>query len=190
MGPYSLGFAYLGPRFDEGEPLEETWIGRAGSENFKELVNYRDDYQPGAVRYDVGERSNFALTPMAVAALEQVLDWQPVRIQDTARRSLAISWPASGGSAIRWRIRAIGEPTCSGCGLPPARISAWSANGCGNGRSRVAARQRHSRRAARLQRPARRGRVGGRAGRLNRPTLALLGAGVGLIGRPSPFRDA
>ena len=81
MGPYSLGFAYLGPRFDDGEPLEETWIGRAGSENFKDLVNYRDDYQPGAIRYDVGERSNFALMPMAIAALEQVLEWQPARIQ-------------------------------------------------------------------------------------------------------------
>ena len=43
MGPYSLGFAYLAPRFDEGEPLEETWIGRAGSDNFKDLVRYRDD---------------------------------------------------------------------------------------------------------------------------------------------------
>jgi len=81
MGPYSLGFAYLGPRFDGGEPLEETWIGRAGSENFKDLVNYRNDYQPGAIRYDVGERSNFALMPMAIAALEQVLAWQPVRVQ-------------------------------------------------------------------------------------------------------------
>jgi len=82
MGPYSLGFAYLSPRFDGGEPLEETWIGRAGSENFKDLVNYRDDYQPGAVRYDVGERSNFALMPMAIAALAQVIEWQPARIQD------------------------------------------------------------------------------------------------------------
>jgi selenocysteine lyase/cysteine desulfurase len=81
MGPYSMGFAYLGPRFDTGEPLEETWIGRAGSENFKELVNYRDDYQPGAMRYDVGERTNFALMPMAIAALEQVLEWQPARVQ-------------------------------------------------------------------------------------------------------------
>lgn len=81
MGPYSMGFAYLGPRFDDGEPLEETWIGRAGSENFKDLVNYRDDYQAGAIRYDVGERSNFALMPMAVAALEQVLEWQPARVQ-------------------------------------------------------------------------------------------------------------
>jgi selenocysteine lyase/cysteine desulfurase len=82
MGPYSLGFAYLGPRFDGGEPLEETWIGRAGSENFKELVHYRDDYQPGAVRYDVGERTNFALMPMAIAALEEVLERQPARVQD------------------------------------------------------------------------------------------------------------
>ncbi len=81
MGPYSMGFAYLGPRFDDGEPLEETWIGRAGSENFKDLVNYREDYQPGAVRYDVGERSNFALMPMAIAALELVLEWQPTRVQ-------------------------------------------------------------------------------------------------------------
>ena len=81
MGPYSLGFAYLGPRFDDGEPLEETWIGRAGSENFKELVHYRDDYQPGAIRYDVGERTNFALMPMAIAGLEQVLEWQPARVQ-------------------------------------------------------------------------------------------------------------
>jgi selenocysteine lyase/cysteine desulfurase len=77
-----MGFAWFGPRFDDGEPLEETWIGRAGSENFKELVNYRDDYQPGALRYDVGERTNFALMPMAIAGLEQVLEWQPARVQE------------------------------------------------------------------------------------------------------------
>jgi selenocysteine lyase/cysteine desulfurase len=85
MGPYSLGFAYLGPRFDDGEPLEETWIGRAGSENFKDLVHYRDDYQPGAARYDVGERTNFALLPMAITALGQVLEWQPARVQEYCR---------------------------------------------------------------------------------------------------------
>jgi selenocysteine lyase/cysteine desulfurase len=81
MGPYAMGLAYLGSRFDDGEPLEETWIGRAGSEDFKELVNYRDDYQPGAVRYDFGERASFALMPMVVAGLEQVLDRRPERVQ-------------------------------------------------------------------------------------------------------------
>jgi selenocysteine lyase/cysteine desulfurase len=82
MGPYAMGFAYLGPRFDDGEPLEETWIGRAGSEDFKELVNYRDDYQPGAIRFDFGERASFALMPMVIAALEQVIARRPERVQE------------------------------------------------------------------------------------------------------------
>lgn len=81
MGPYSTGLAWYGPRFDGGEPLEETWIARRGSENFSGLVDYVDEYQPGAARYDVGERSNFILVPMLCAALEMVLEWGPVRIQ-------------------------------------------------------------------------------------------------------------
>lgn len=81
MGPYSIGFAYFGPRFDHGTPLEETWLGREGSEDFGGLVHYRDEYQPGALRYDMGGRANFTLLPMAIAALEQLLEWQPARIQ-------------------------------------------------------------------------------------------------------------
>jgi selenocysteine lyase/cysteine desulfurase len=81
LGPYSVAFAYFGERFDQGEPLEENWIARENSEDFRGLVNYRDGYQPGALRYDVGERSNFALLPMAIAALRQILEWQPARIQ-------------------------------------------------------------------------------------------------------------
>lgn len=82
MGPYSLGYAYFGPRYDDGEPLEENWIARAGSEDFRGLVNYRDEYQPGARRYDMGERSNLQSMPMALAALTQVLAWGPERIQE------------------------------------------------------------------------------------------------------------
>lgn len=82
LGPYGIGFAYVGERFSKGEPIEETWIGRAGSEDFQALVDYRDDYQPGAARFDVGERSNFILVPMAIAALEQLLEWGAAAIQD------------------------------------------------------------------------------------------------------------
>lgn len=82
MGPYSYGFAYFNERFDAGIPLEENWISREGSEDFRALVLYRDEYQPGALRYDVGERSNFVLTPMAVAGLDLVLEWQPDRVQE------------------------------------------------------------------------------------------------------------
>jgi selenocysteine lyase/cysteine desulfurase len=81
LGPYSIGAAYFGPRFDDGEPLEENWIGREGSEDFRALVNYADAFQPKALRYDVGERSNFALMPMFLTSLELVLQWSPERIQ-------------------------------------------------------------------------------------------------------------
>lgn len=85
LGPYSLGFLYVAPRYREGRPLEFTWIGREGSEDFAGLVDYRDAYQPGARRFDVGERSNFALMPAAIAALRQLLGWQVDNIRDTLR---------------------------------------------------------------------------------------------------------
>jgi len=81
LGPYSLAFAYFGPRFDDGDPLEETWIAREGSEDFQRLVDYRDGYAQGAVRYDVAERSNFFLMPIAEASLDLLLGWGAARVQ-------------------------------------------------------------------------------------------------------------
>ncbi|ATB44290.1 hypothetical protein CYFUS_009777 [Cystobacter fuscus] len=83
MGPYSLGYLYVAPRWREGRPLEHNWLTRAGSEDFARLVDYRDDFQPGARRFDVGERSNFALVPMALAALRQLSSWGVADIQET-----------------------------------------------------------------------------------------------------------
>lgn len=80
LGPYSLGYLYAAPERQQGRPLEENWISRPDSENFAGLTRYRDGYQPGARRYDVGETSNFALVPMALAALREVLDWSPPSI--------------------------------------------------------------------------------------------------------------
>lgn len=85
MGPYGLTLGYFGEYFDEGEPLEEGWIARDKSEDFVNLVHYQDRYQPKALRYDMGERSNFILIPMMGKALEAVLHWQPERIQDYCR---------------------------------------------------------------------------------------------------------
>jgi len=80
LGPYAIGCAYYGPRFDDARPLEETWIARKDSEAFSGLVDYEDDYQPGAIRFDVGERSNFALMPMLKESLGLLLEWTPERI--------------------------------------------------------------------------------------------------------------
>lgn len=85
LGPYSLGFVYVAPRWREGMPLESNWITREQSEDFNGLVNYRDSFQPGARRYDMGERSNFALMPIAVASLRQLLAWHVEEIAATLR---------------------------------------------------------------------------------------------------------
>ncbi|EAU65575.1 aminotransferase, class V superfamily [Stigmatella aurantiaca DW4/3-1] len=83
MGPFSQGYLYVAPRWRDGRPLEHNWLLRGGSEDFARLVDYRDDFQPGARRFDVGERSNLILVPMALAALRQVLAWGIADIQDT-----------------------------------------------------------------------------------------------------------
>jgi len=82
MGPYSIGLAYYGPYFDNGNPIEESWLNRLHSEDFTGLVNYQTNYHPGALRYDVGEHSNFILAPMMLQALKQIKAWNPKNIQN------------------------------------------------------------------------------------------------------------
>ncbi len=89
LGPYSIGLAYYGPRFDNGTPIEHNWINRAGSEDFANLVNYQDQYKPKANRYDVGEASNFILLPMLLAAINQLLIWTPEAIQQYCKKITA-----------------------------------------------------------------------------------------------------
>jgi selenocysteine lyase/cysteine desulfurase len=81
MGPYGCGYAYYGERMDNGSPLEENWINRAGSEDFRNLVKYQDEYRPLAGRYAVGQHSNFLMAPMQLAALQQVNAWEPPNLQ-------------------------------------------------------------------------------------------------------------
>ncbi|MFC7533184.1 aminotransferase class V-fold PLP-dependent enzyme [Actinoplanes sp. GCM10030250] len=80
LGPFGRGYLWVAEQHRQGRPLEENWILRAGSDDFARLVDYRNEYLPGARRYDQGARTLFELTPMAVAALEQVLAWGPARI--------------------------------------------------------------------------------------------------------------
>lgn len=83
LGPYSLGYLYVAPQHRDGMPLEQNWITRAGSEDFAGLVDYVDDFAPGARRFDMGERSNFVLVPMALAAVRQLLAWSVPAIAAT-----------------------------------------------------------------------------------------------------------
>jgi selenocysteine lyase/cysteine desulfurase len=87
LGPFGLGYLYVAPEHRDGVPLEENWISRLGSEDFARLVDYQDPYQPGARRFDVGQRTHFETTPMAIAALRQLLDWEVPRVAATLRRT-------------------------------------------------------------------------------------------------------
>jgi selenocysteine lyase/cysteine desulfurase len=83
FGPLGVAYMYLDERHRGGDPIEHNWINRAGSEDFAGLVEYTDEFQPGARRFDVGARTNFMLVPTAIAALEQVLEWSVERIGPT-----------------------------------------------------------------------------------------------------------
>ena len=108
LGPYSLGFLYIAPERQSGRPLEHNWIGRAGSERFSGLVEYRDERAPGVRAFDMGERAQFQLMPMAVEALRQILDWGVSNIAATLSERTA---------EIALRAQALGLQ----CAAPPMR---------------------------------------------------------------------
>jgi selenocysteine lyase/cysteine desulfurase len=70
LGPYSIGFLYAAPRNQNGHPIEESWLSRKGAEDFTRLVDYQEDYEEGARRYDMGEKSNFINLAIAIDAFE------------------------------------------------------------------------------------------------------------------------
>ena len=82
LGPYSIGLAYYGEYFDDGKPIEESWLNRMDSEDFSALVNYQASYQSGALRYDVGEHSNFVLVPMLIKSIKQLNQWGVANAQE------------------------------------------------------------------------------------------------------------
>jgi len=83
LGPYSVGLLYVAPKWHGGKPLEENWIQRANASDFSSLT-YTEDYDEGARRFDMGERSNFALLPAAERAMKQLLEWGVTQISETA----------------------------------------------------------------------------------------------------------
>lgn len=108
LSPYSTGFLYVAPRWQNGRPLEHHWFGRAGSQDFSNL-GYPDGFQPGARRFDVGEPSNFGLLPGAIAAVEQILEWGVDRIEATVGAftdAIAIRAAPLGLTAVPAPLRA------------------------------------------------------------------------------------
>lgn len=89
MGPYSIGLAYYGEKFDHGFPIENSWLNRKNSEDFAGLVSYEGSYKDLALRYEVGEHGNFVLTPMLHEALKQLLKWGAANVQSYCKELIA-----------------------------------------------------------------------------------------------------
>jgi selenocysteine lyase/cysteine desulfurase len=109
LGPYSVGLLYVAPQWHNGRPLEQGWIQRANSRDFSSLILYSEKYDTGARRFDMGERSNFALLPPAIRAMEQILHWGVGEIGATSgalNRRLAETAAELGFSAPAEPLRA------------------------------------------------------------------------------------
>lgn len=133
MGPYTTGLLYVAPKWHDGRSLEENWIVRANARDFASLILYTDQYDQGARRFDMGERSNFALLPAATRAMAQLLEWGIAEISETAgalNRRIAAEAAEVGFSSPPQSLRA------------PHYLCLRSKEGIPKGLSEILARQK------------------------------------------------
>jgi selenocysteine lyase/cysteine desulfurase len=102
LGPFSLGYSWVAPHLRDGQPLERNWLTREGAEDFAGLVRYTAAFAPGARRYDMGERANFHLLPMGIAALDQMLSWGPDAVE--AYSATLTDLIAEGATSLGWEV--------------------------------------------------------------------------------------
>jgi selenocysteine lyase/cysteine desulfurase len=94
--PYGLAFLYVAPHRQEGRPLEDHYFHRLNAAGHEGHLDHVNAYAPGARRFDMGERSNFIILPMAVTALRQLLDWS---VPEIGRRIGLIAASILAGAA-------------------------------------------------------------------------------------------
>lgn len=76
LGPYRLAFLYAGKRWQaEGRPLEYHAWNRIGGDKSDFYLADVPGFLPGARRFDMGQRSDFAVLPIAISALKLIGDW-------------------------------------------------------------------------------------------------------------------
>ncbi len=73
--PYGFSILYVQDNWFNARPLEETWLARENAENFAGLVNYNDNYQIGARKFEMGGKGMPTILPGAIAALKQINTW-------------------------------------------------------------------------------------------------------------------
>ncbi len=83
LGPYRLAFLYASKRWQaEGRPIEFHSWNRMGGERSDFYLQTMPDYLSGARRFDMGERSDFAVLPVAIKSLELLQSWGAVAVYE------------------------------------------------------------------------------------------------------------
>ena len=70
-----MALGYFSEKFYNGKPIEESWMNRTNALDFSNLTNYDPKYKPMAGRYNVGETTNFLLSPIMLNGLKQINKW-------------------------------------------------------------------------------------------------------------------
>ena len=128
LGFYGLGYLWVAEQHRIGTPLEEGWANRKDADDFAGLVDYADSYEPGARRFDMGERSNFIGVAMANAAMDQVAAWGIDRIAASlasvthtiADRVRDLGWHTAPDDQRSPHLIGIRHPDGLAAGLPEA----------------------------------------------------------------------
>jgi selenocysteine lyase/cysteine desulfurase len=132
LGPFGLSYLYASPKWQQqGVPIEQSWMNRRGSDDFTRLTDYREAFQAGARRFDMGQFTQFILAPMCSAGIQQLLEWGIASIEhsvsllteEIAQRALDAGYlvaPAEQRAKHMLGIRFRG-------GLPPKLAAALAA---------------------------------------------------------------
>ena len=75
LGPYSVAVAYYHQVYNDGVPIEDSWMNRANAEDFSNLTLFTDDYRPGAARYNMGETTSPIHLSMLNQSLQMIASW-------------------------------------------------------------------------------------------------------------------
>lgn len=128
LGPYRLGFLYADPRWQrEGRPIEHHSWNRVGGDKSD---FYRVDvagFLPGARRFDMGERSDFAVLPVAIEALRLLNGWGIAACFERLARLNARIWEEALRRGLISAVPRLRAPHISildlGDAVPPDRKS-------------------------------------------------------------------
>jgi len=97
LGPYRLAFLYAGSHWHtDGQPLEHHAWNRVGGDKSDFYTVDVPAFLPGARRFDMGERSDFAVLPVAIAALRLIREWTVEEVYARLRHLNQTIWDEAG----------------------------------------------------------------------------------------------